>query len=268
LELSRVSIPERRLIAMTQNDRLEVVKDVLRKQRYVSVEQLSQSLNVSSMSIRRDLKQLCDLGFAERCHGGARLPQNTVAEVDYDEKKVSFIEQKQRIAAKAVSLLKPDDTVYLDSGTTTGEIAKLLCSSSIRLSVVTNDLHVAILLSSSSVDLTILGGTVHKRTKSVLGHGAERLLSEFRFTKSFVGAPSINYNFDVFSPTYDKIPLKRMLFDLSSQIYLVADEHKFYAQSLCLIESASRFTGIITTKVFDEEEERKLEELGISVIQA
>lgn len=252
---------------MLQAERMQIILNKAEEQNFVTVEEMSQLLNVSLMTIRRDLNTLCEQSLLERCHGGARIPEDTIMEIDYNIKKEYHQEEKQRIARKAMELIKDNDTVYLDSGTTIGELAKLLCEDSKHISVVTNELNIATILTDSDVDLTILGGTVHKKTKSVIGHVGEEFLKQFRFSKAFLGTSSVSYNLEVFSPTPDKAYLKKMVMDLASQVYLVVDSSKFYCQAMCLVGSLSQFAGVITDKKFSEKEWDLIRELNINVIE-
>ena len=248
-------------------ERMRIILNKAQEQHFVTVEELAQLLKVSLMTIRRDLNTLCEQNLLERCHGGARVPEDTVLEIDYNIKKEYHREEKRRIAEKAMEFLGENDTVYLDSGTTIGEIARLICEDSIHLSVVTNDLNVASILTDSQVDLTILGGTVHKKTKSVIGHAGEEFLRQFRFSKAFLGTSSVSRNFEVFSPTPDKAYLKKMVLQLASQVYLVADSSKFYCQAMCLAGSLSEFAGVITDRKFSEKEWELIRKLNINIIE-
>lgn len=252
---------------MLQAERMQLILERAQEQNFVTVEELSQLCNVSLMTIRRDLNTMCEQRLLERCHGGARIPEDTIMEIDYNIKKEYHREEKQRIARKAMDLISDHDTIYLDSGTTIGEIARLLCEDSKHLSVVTNELNIATILTDSDVDLTILGGTVHKKTKSVMGHAGEEFLRQFRFSKAFLGTSSVNYNFEVFSPTPDKAYLKKTVMGLASKVYLVVDSSKFYTQAMCLVGSLSEFAGVITDKKFNEKEWEKIRELNINVIE-
>lgn len=252
---------------MLQAERMQMILNKAQEQNFVTVEELSQQCNVSLMTIRRDLNAMCEQHLLERCHGGARIPEDTIMEIDYNIKKEYHREEKEKIAKKAMELICENDTIYLDSGTTIGEIARLLCEDSRHLSVVTNELNIATILTESDVDLTILGGTVHKKTKSVIGHAGEEFLKQFRFSKAFLGTSSVNYNFEVFSPTPDKAYLKKTVMDLASKVYLVVDSSKFYTQAMCLVGSLSEFAGVITDKKFNEKEWEKIRELNINVIE-
>ncbi len=122
------------------------------------------------------------------------------------------------------------------------------------------------ILSDSEVDLTIVGGNVQKKTRSIFGHASEQFLKQFRFSKAFLGGSSVGDQFDLFSPTYDKAYLKKIIMDLANQSYLLVDSSKFYRQSMCLIENISRFSAVITDKRFDEKEMERITELNIHVI--
>ena len=252
---------------MLQAERMQIILDKAKEQHFVTVEEMSRLLNVSLMTIRRDLNALCEQNLLERCHGGARVLEDTITEIDYNIKKEYHREEKLRIAEKAMEFIRENDTVYLDSGTTVGEIARLICENSRRLSVVTNDLNVASILADSDVDLTILGGTVHKKTKSVTGHAGEEFLKQFRFSKAFLGTSSVSRNFEMFSPTPDKAYLKRMVPELASQVYLVADSSKFYCQAMCLAGSLNEFAGVITDRKFSEKEWELIKKLNINIIE-
>ena len=96
----------------------------LRINKFATVDELSQQMDVSTMTIRRDLNSLCEKGYIERCHGGAQMPQKLAPETDYSVKKERNQEEKRRIAKRALAFIGENDTVYLDSGTTTFELAK------------------------------------------------------------------------------------------------------------------------------------------------
>lgn len=251
---------------MLQEERLENIFIYIKQKKFVTVEELAQKMVVSPMTIRRDLNNLCEQGRVERCHGGAQLPQNLISEMDFNIKQAQNQDKKQEIARKALGFIKERDTIYLDSGTTTCELAKLLCDFDKPISVVTNDLNVAMILSDSEIDLTIVGGNVQKKTRSIFGHASEQFLKQFRFSKAFMGGSSVGDQFDLFSPTYDKAYLKKFIIDLANQSYLLVDSSKFYRQSMCLIENISRFSAVITDKKFDQEERQKINDLNIHMI--
>lgn len=251
---------------MLQEERLENIFEYIKQKRFVTVEELAQKMAVSAMTIRRDLHILCDQGRVERCHGGAQLPQMPLSEGGFHLQQNQNRAEKQRIAQRALDFIREQDTVYLDSGTSTFELAKLLCGFGKPVTVVTNDLNIAGILSDSDVDVTIVGGNVQKKTKSVLGHAGEQFLKQFRFSKAFLGGSSVGEQFDLFASTYDKAYLGRLILELAEQSYLLVDSGKFYRQSMCLIENISRFSAVITDKRFDQGEREQIDGLNIHMI--
>lgn len=253
---------------MLQKERMENIFVYIKQNKFATVEELAQKMEVSPMTIRRDLNFLCEQGQVERCHGGAQLPQNLISEMDFNVKEAQHREEKMKIARKALSLVRENDTIYLDSGTTTCELAKLLCNFDKKVFVVTNDLNIAMILSDSNVELTIVGGDVQKKTRSIFGHASEQFLRQYRFSKAFMGGSSIDGQFNLYSPTYDKAYLKKVIMELSNQSYLLVDSSKFGSQSMCLVGNIGGFDGVITDKQFSKEEKDKLNELNAHVINA
>lgn len=227
----------------------------------VQVEELAKVLDVSLMTIRRDLEKLRQEGIIERCHGGAVIKR----EVSYTEKRTMQIEEKIRIAVKCAGFVKKGDTVFLDAGTTTYEIAKRIQHIP-GITVITNDLEIAGVLVESDVHLMLCGGNVQKSTGSMLGPFANQMMEDMRTEIAFLGAMSIDDKFNVLTPTLNKAVLKRIICKNSSRPYLAVDETKFGKQALMRINHLSDYAGVVTNKTFDREEEQKIRQMKINMI--
>lgn len=227
----------------------------------VQVEELARELDVSPMTIRRDLEKLQKDGLIERCHGGAV----NKTEVNYAVKSISNHEQKVKIARKAAEFVWEGTTVFLDAGTTTYEIAALIMELQ-RMTVVTNDLEIARLLKSSRVELFLCGGYVLKATGSTVGYHATQMMEKFRFDTGFFGAAAIDESFHVLTPTIDKAFLKRQLASQCRQAFLVVDDSKFNRQGINLINRLEDYTGVITDHDFKESEKAVLRKAGARII--
>lgn len=221
------------------------------------VENLAKELNVSPMTIRRDLVKLQEEGILDRCHGGAVAKK----EVTYADKQNTHRNEKGKLAYKCIEMIHNGDAIYLDAGTSTYEIARGL-SQFHDLMVVTNDLEIARYLKDSDVELILCGGYVQKSTGSMLGYHATAMMKEFRFDIGFFGAASINEEFQVLTPTLDKAFLKRQLVGQCQKSYLVVDDSKFGKQAMNLINHLTDYTGIVTDHAFPENEKKQLEEMG------
>jgi DeoR/GlpR family transcriptional regulator of sugar metabolism len=235
--------------------------ELISKNGSVQVEELAKTLDVSLMTIRRDLEKLKQDGRIDRCHGGAIIKR----EVPYTEKRVLETDVKQKIAEQCAKLIKKGSAVYLDAGTTTYEIARAIKDFS-ALTVVTNDIEIARLLMDSTLNLIICGGSIQKSTGSMVGALANQMMENLRVDVAFMGAMSIDDHYNVLTPTMDKAVMKQTICKNSKEKYLVVDSSKFGRQALININHLSDYTGIITNKRFTLEEEKKIKEMRITII--
>lgn len=246
---------------MLAAERQAKILDIIRKQGSVQVDDLAHKLNVSTMTIRRDLVKLQEDDLLERCHGGAVAKQ----EVTYADKSVSHKAEKMRLAAACYSLVSKGDNVYFDAGTTTFEIAKLVKDIP-DIMAFTNDLEIAMLLKDSPVDIAICGGWIQKTTGSILGYYATQILKDFRFDVGFFGAASINEEMEVSTPTVDKAFMKRMARERCRKAYLVVDSSKFGRQAMTTVCHLSEYTAVITDKSFTKKELDIIKDSGVRII--
>lgn len=246
---------------MLAAERQTRIVELIQERGSVQVEDLAEELKVSTMTIRRDLVKLQQDNRVERCHGGAVAKQ----EVDYADKRISHKNEKRKIAEKCASFIKEGNTVFLDAGTTTYEIAEFIKEMSDIL-VVTNDLEIAGLLKNSSVDLMLCGGVVQKSTGSTMGYYATQMLADFHFDIGFFGAASINEEFQVTTPTVDKAFMKRETRKQCRYAYLAVDASKFHRQSMTKINHLGDYAAVVTNAEFTPKEQEKLIEIGAYII--
>ncbi len=242
-------------------ERQALIVELIRQNGSVQVDSLARELGVSSMTIRRDLVKLEEENKIERCHGGAVAKQ----EEAYADKQTSHKKEKEQLAKKCVPMISEDDTVFLDAGTTTYEIAKRIKDIK-GILVVTNDLEIARLLKDGEAELFICGGNVQKSTGSMFGRYATQMLADFKFDVGFFGAASINDDFEVTTPTFEKMWLKRCTPQQCGRSYLVVDRSKFGRQAMTRINHLGDYTGIVTDKIFSADEKKMLEKLNAVIV--
>lgn len=244
------------------DERRDRISELLSESGRMSVERLAEVLEVSPMTIRRDLAAMARVGDLRREHGAARL----AGESDYGEKHLANAAEKQAIAERCASFVSPRDTVFLDAGTTTFEIATRILDIP-GLIVVTDDLKIAFLLSQcTDFDVMVCGGTVQRETGSMIGTFANQMLGYVQIDKAFLGAASINQQFNVLTPTIEKASLKRLVMANSTETYLAVDQSKFNRKALMKINNLAEYTGVVTTKRFTPEEQALADRLGVTVI--
>lgn len=246
---------------MMMAERQIKILNMIQEDGSVQVEELAKELDVSPMTIRRDLEKLQKEGLIERCHGGAV----SKTEVAYADKSVKNHGQKVLIAVKCVEFIREGTTVYLDAGTTTYEIAKRIMDME-NMTVITNDLEIALLMKNSKAELILCGGYVQKSTGSTLGYYTTQMIEDFRFDTGFFGAAAISGEYYVLTPTTDKAFLKRQLVKQCRQSFLAVDDSKFYRQGMNRINCLADYTGIITDHEFKEQENAALQKKGVRII--
>jgi DeoR family fructose operon transcriptional repressor len=248
---------------MLAEERISRIIEIIKSKGTVRVDELAKTLDVSLMTVRRDLEKLKNEGILERCHGGAILKR----EVSYKEKQTLQIDEKKKIAQRCAKMVRKGDTVFLDAGTTTYEIAKLICNIP-SIAIITNDIEIARFLLDTNVHLMLCGGTVQKSTGSMVGDFAIQMMQDIRTEVAFIGAASIDYEFNVLTPTSNKAVFKRTVCKYANRSYLVVDSTKFGKQALLKVNHLSDYTGVVTNKVFNKKESEIIKKQNIIIIPA
>ncbi len=224
--------------------KLEILKRT-DKEGKVQIEQLVEELNVSGMTIRRDLAQLEKEGKVIRTHGGAVAVNPLIPETPYQNKSMTRVNQKHLIAKYAASLIPEGAQILLDSGTTTLEIAKVIKNRD-DLTIVTNDLKIAAELIESPSEIICTGGTLQRGIGSFVGPHAQDLLNQIRVDLLFMGTHAINLEKGLTAPTMEKALIKRLMADAATTTWVVADSQKFNKSSFSQVCSLEKIEGIIT----------------------
>ena len=166
--------------------RRQRIRSIVDSRRAARLEELSAALGVSQATVRRDLDELAAEGKLRRVHGGAVAMDERPSEPHFDVKAVEAAEEKERIAARAIELLSPDDTVYLDSGSTVLAAARLLRGWD-RLTVVTNSLPAATELAGRGPRLIVVGGEFRATSQALVGPLTHLLLDALHVDRALIG---------------------------------------------------------------------------------
>ena len=175
---------------MLVEERRSRLLELVRQRRFASLPELVEALRVSESTIRRDLEQLEEQGTAKRIHGGVLYAGGSPKLPHFEGRQPARWEQKQAIARRTVELIDDGDTVLLDGGSTTFEVARLLVGR--PLHVVTTSLPVANLFAADSgSDLVVIGGNICPRSGVAQGPVAEKMISELRVGKTVLSVAGI-----------------------------------------------------------------------------
>ncbi|WP_291292033.1 DeoR/GlpR family DNA-binding transcription regulator [Enterococcus sp.] len=211
---------------MLTEERHQRILALLEESEIVKVSELIQQLQASESTIRRDLQELEGQNALVRIHGGAKKVQQLGFEPNMKEKTQKFQAEKQKIAQYAVSLIKNEEVIYLDAGTTTLEMIPFLSTIS-DLKVVTNSVKHASLLIDQGIETLILGGTIKISTNAVLGSGASEQLRKLRFNRCFIGMNGAHLEAGFTTPDPEEAMIKKIALENSQKAYVLVDHSKF-----------------------------------------
>ena len=233
----------------------------------VMVTDLAEELVVTPMTIRRDLTRLERQGLLQKLHGAAIPIEGPLKERAFGEKKQLHLQQKHLIAQKALELINAGDTILLDAGTTTFEMASLLKGLP-GVNVVTNDLHIAMELFSAEGSVFFIGGEIEKDLGRSTGVKAFQFLSGIHVDMVFLGVSAISNDLMLCSHSVENAELKRAMMNCGSKKILLADESKFGTNAFARISSLSLVDYLVTDKTLNEHELSYLEQHNIVLCQA
>lgn len=237
---------------MLPKERRALILEHLNEHEKVDIEQIAHELQVSTMTIRRDLSYLEEKDKVIRTHGGAVLNKPLVNETSFLIKESKNNEQKQLIAQIAASLIQDNSTILLDSGTTTIEIAKLL-SNKKNVTVITNDIYIASVLINSEVKVIITGGELQNSVGAIFGSLTESLLKSIHVDICFLGAHAFHPKAGIMAPTFEKAAIKRLMIAAAETTYLVADSSKANEKSTVKVCDFSDINGGLITDYLEED---------------
>lgn len=215
---------------MLVGQRRNRIIELLKENHSISVSDLCEILEASEATIRRDLSILENSGKLERTHGGAIYNESNHINIEdvLSSREGKFLLEKQAIAKKAFDLLENHDTIVLDAGTTTYELAYLIGQSNLHLTIVTNSMIVfKELAKNPNVELIILGGKVRTNTLASVGSAAVELMQRLFVDKAFLGTNGISLNEGFTTTDMDEAGIKRAMIQSSKQRIILADYSKF-----------------------------------------
>jgi DeoR family fructose operon transcriptional repressor len=231
------------------------------------LEELSEALGVSQATVRRDLDALAATGRLRRVHGGAVAVDQRLDEPHFDVKAASAAAEKQRIAARALELVGPDDTIYLDSGSTVLALARLLHGWS-RLTVVTNSLPVATELVGRGPRLIMLGGELRATSRALVGPLTRHLLAELHVDRAFMGTFALSVDDGLSTTDPAEAYTKQLVRSRAREVILLADSTKAGTRSFVHAGRLEDVDTLVTDTGLDERTVRTLKRRGIRVIAA
>lgn len=212
---------------MLAEDRFAEILKILEEQRSVTVLELTECLNTSESTIRRDLTELHKLGLLTKVHGGAVINTITYTTKDSDLATRQEINrsEKVRIAKYCASRIEENDFVFLDAGTTTELIADYITAANVVF--VTNGLNNARRLAARGYKVILLGGILKLTTDAVVGSETLECLAKYNFSKGFFGTNGVSLTSGYTTPEPDEAMVKKIALSKCKDKYIACDSSKF-----------------------------------------
>ncbi len=251
---------------ITTESRRGKLRELVQDRGFAALGELAELLEVSESTIRRDLEYLEQQGVARRTHGGAFWTGQSDTMSIFQTRRDDSWPAKAAIGAAAAELIEDHDTILLDGGSTTYELARHLVAR--PLQVVTNSLPVAHLLSSSeSIDLVMIGGCVRGRTAVTIGPMADSMLHSINVGKAFLSVAGITDR-GYFNSNMMLVESEKAMLDSADQSIVVADSSKFGKVSLSRLCGLHEVGVVVSDSSLESTWKEHLEIAGVQLVLA
>ena len=256
--------PKRLLV----EERRRKILDLLEKEGRVTVNDLVDRFDVSSVTMRADLDLLAEEGALIRSHGGAVRRLDPVQDYSVAFKETIHHAEKVRIGHAAAVLLKANQTVILDSGTTTLQVARHIKQLKAKgITVITNALNIANELADApNLSLIMIGGILRQLSNSFVGPQAERMLGALHADHLFLAVDGLDLEIGPTTPDILEAQLNSLMITISNEVTIVADSSKIGRRSLSTIGSLSAIHRLITDDSISPETARLIQARGLELV--
>lgn len=253
---------------MFSEERQQIVLDLLNSQGSITVADLVTRCSVSEMTVRRDLDALEGKGLLRRVHGGAVSARGRSYEPPYVRRSIENWAEKERIGQVAAGLINNGDSITLDVGTTTLEVARHLAGEQ-DLTIITPSFHIVNLLAEQpGIRLILTGGILRPGELSLVGDLAERAFQDFFVDKLFLGIGGIDFEAGLTEFNLEDALVKKAMLRSAKEIIVVADASKFRQVAFAAVAPLNVVSRIVTDNSLEPSILAHLQERNIEVILA
>jgi DeoR family transcriptional regulator of aga operon len=249
-------------------ERRRKIIDLVEKQGRVTVDELVKRFIVSAVTVRGDLDALSRAGAVVRSHGGALKRIGALQDIPIGVKETLHHGEKVRIGYAAAQMIGEGETVMMDSGTTTAEIARQIKFLKLKsLTVITNALNIAMELANlPHVRVIMIGGILRQMSYSLVGPHAEHTLRGLNADRLFLGVDGLDPEIGLSTPDVLEAQLNAIMIRVSREVVVVADGSKFRRRSLSVIASLDQVHKVITDDGAPREMVESLKAQNVQVV--
>lgn len=249
-------------------ERLNKIVELVEERSGIDVISLSKILDVSPVTVRRDLNELQSKNIIGRTHGGAVSKMSSGFQEEYLAILNKNLAEKQRIGKAASNCIKDGETILLEGSTTVIQIAKNLTNKS-GLTVITNSPYIALEVVKNPKNKVILtAGELNPKILSANGVLTEKVLSEFRVDKAFLSLSAVDAEYNMTTALLDVVYVKKAIIKSAKEIIGVGDHTKFDRTLLNFVAPIKVLNTLITDKKMPERHVKKIKEMGVEVVLA
>ena len=246
------------------SERRRLILNRVAERQTIETQELADELDVSVMTIRRDIKRLEQDGFLRQTYGGATVQVTKSVELGFNSRALHYSGEKRLISARAAQTIEPGQTIFLGTGTTTAQFAQFLPPQP-RLLVLTASLSHASLLSSRHIRVVVIGGVLHPDELYMTGSFAEALVHRFYADVCVLGAAGIDVEVGVTEMDHELATLHRSMIDCSRDVMILADRSKLGFRGPAVVAPVSKARTVVTDDPSHETVAR-LRSAGICVV--
>lgn len=252
---------------MLAQDRYKKIIEILAAQRSVKVSHLIELFGVSIETVRRDLEYLEKEGCLKRVYGGAVLEKLNTSLIDLDIRKNENMSEKKEIASLVVKQLIEGQSVGLDIGTTTLEIARAIKNNFQKMTIVTNSLLIANELSDMNrFDVILCGGIFKSDEQSLVGEMAKENIGKFHIDTCVIAFSGVSIEAGFTDYRYDEIQIQKKFIEVSNKVLMVGTSNKFNTSALLKICDLGKADVVITDSRLNEAIRKQYEDNGVKII--
>jgi len=223
------------------------IQHLVRAKGFITIDHLAAQFEVTPQTIRRDINILSREGLIHRYHGGAGLPPST-ENVAYTQRKVLCLKAKEEIARMVAACIPDHASLFINIGTTTEEIAKMLCGHE-RLRVITNSLNVAsIMAGNEHFEIIVAGGLVRPRDGGIVGPLTIDFIQQFRVDFGIIGISGIDMDGTLLDFDYREVRAARAIIENSRKVFLAADHTKFGRNAMVRLGDIGEIDALFTDR--------------------
>jgi DeoR family transcriptional regulator, fructose operon transcriptional repressor len=226
-------------------ERRQRIMDLLKEKKVLKHSELTEELGISIDTLRRDLNILSENREIEKIYGGIKLVEADTGESAMADRMVSHLEEKESIARLCNEQIREGDCIYIDSGSTTYQLAKAIKNRK-NLTVVTNSLPVITELINSEVELIIIGGKIRRHESSVVAYDYIFNFDELNIVKAFICASGITTERGISDYNLEEAVTRKKIIELSKEVYVAADHTKFGKEVTVRIAPLEKIDYIVT----------------------